>query len=178
MEKSPVCEKEMMRAARQYDIPLGVLYAVGLTETGKRGTLQPFAMNIDGAAIYPGSLDEALAKFAQAKRDGAKLIDVGCMQINHKYHGAHFHSLQEMFEPSRNVSYAALFLKELRRRESSWTLTVARYNAGPDNDAAQRRYVCAVIANMVASGFGAWTPTARAFCPTGKAASTFEYSRR
>ena len=29
------CEREMMRAAKRYDIPLGVLYAVGLTETGQ-----------------------------------------------------------------------------------------------------------------------------------------------
>ena len=36
------CEREMTRAAKRYDIPLGVLYAVGLTETGKRGSLQPY----------------------------------------------------------------------------------------------------------------------------------------
>jgi hypothetical protein len=41
---------------------------------------------------------------------------------------------------------------------------VARYNAGPDNPAAQKNYVCAVIGNIVASGFGRWTPNARAFC--------------
>jgi hypothetical protein len=34
----------------------------------------------------------------------------------------------------------------------------------PDNNPAQQQYVCRVIANMVASGFGAWTATARTFC--------------
>ena len=43
-------------------------------------------------------------------------------------------------------------------------MAVARYHAGPDNDPAQKRYVCRVIANMVATGFGAWTPQSRAFC--------------
>ena len=43
-------------------------------------------------------------------------------------------------------------------------MAVARYHAGPDNDPAQRRYVCAVITNMVAAGFGAWTPNAKSFC--------------
>ena len=36
---------------------------------------------------------------------------------------------------------------------------VARYNAGPGNPAAEKTYVCSVIRNMVASGFGQWTPT-------------------
>ena len=161
---SKVCEREMTRAAHAYGVPLGVLYAVGLTETGRRGSLQPLAMNVDGAPSYPGSLDEALAHFAASRRNGAKLIDIGCMQINYKFHAGRFRSLEEMFDPPRNVDYAARFLKELRRREPSWTLAVARYHAGPDNNPAQQRYVCAVIANMVATGFGVWTTQAWSFC--------------
>jgi soluble lytic murein transglycosylase-like protein len=62
------------------------------------------------------------------------------------------------------VEYAARFLKQLRKREGNWTLAVARYNAGPNNNPAQKKYVCRVIANMVATGFGTWTPKARKFC--------------
>ena len=69
-----------------------------------------------------------------------------------------------MFDPHQNVDYAARFLTELRTREGSWTMAVARYHAGPNNNPAQKRYVCAVIANMVATGFGAMTENARAFC--------------
>ena len=43
-------------------------------------------------------------------------------------------------------------------------MAVARYHAGPDNDPAQKKYICRVIGNLVASGFGAWTPQAKAFC--------------
>jgi soluble lytic murein transglycosylase-like protein len=154
----------MARAAQANDIPLNVLYAVGLTETGAKGTLNPFAMNVDGRAVISTSLPEALAKFDAERAHGAKLIDIGCMQINHYWHGADFHSVTEMFDPARNVRYAANFLKELRAREGTWTLAVARYNAGPNADAAQKKYVCAVIRNMVASGMGQWTPNARAFC--------------
>jgi hypothetical protein len=49
-----------------------------------------------------------------------------------------------------------------RGRRRSWTLAVARYNAGPGNPAAEQTYVCAVIRNMVASGFGQWTAYAGA----------------
>ncbi|MGO8798180.1 MAG: transglycosylase SLT domain-containing protein [Roseiarcus sp.] len=154
----------MARAARAHDIPLNVLYAVGLTETGRKGALNPFDMNVDGRTVASASLNEALAKFNAERAKGAQLIDIGCMQINHRWHAADFRSLTDMFDPARNVSYAANFLKELRQREGTWTLAVARYNAGPNNDAAQKRYVCAVIRNMVASGMGRWTPNARAFC--------------
>ena len=161
---SQVCEREMVRAAQANDIPLNVLYAVGLTETGRKGTLNPFDMNVDGRAVSSASLSEALAKFDAERARGAQLIDIGCMQINHRWHAADFHSVTEMFDPALNVRYAANFLKELRAREGTWTLAVARYNAGPNNEPAQKKYVCAVIRNMVASGMGQWTPNARAFC--------------
>jgi soluble lytic murein transglycosylase-like protein len=51
------------------------------------------------------------------------------MQINLRFHGADFRSLNEMFDPARNVEYAANFLKSLKAQEGSWTLAVARYNA-------------------------------------------------
>ncbi len=86
------------------------------------------------------------------------------MQINFRYHGAKFGSVAAMFDPARNVDYAAQFLRDLKTREGTWTLAVARYNAGPNNNPAQRKYVCGVIRNMVASGFGSWTPNAVAFC--------------
>ena len=159
-----LCEREMTRAAAETGVPLNVLYSVGLTETGRKGELSPYDMNIDGRDVHSATLAEAIASFARAKARGAKLIDIGCMQINHHWHGADFASVSEMFDPARNVDYAARFLKTLRMEEGNWTLAVARYNAGPDNPAAERNYVCAVIRNMIASGFGRWTANASAHC--------------
>lgn len=158
------CEREMVRAAAKHDIPLGMLYAVGLAETGRRGSLQPYAMNIEGRAVFASSADDAIQKFEEARRSGARLIDLGCMQINHYYHGERFRSVANMLNPRENVEYAAQFLKQLKMREGTWTMAVARYHAGPNNDPAQKTYVCRVISNMVASGFGEWTPRARTFC--------------
>ncbi|WFP78449.1 transglycosylase SLT domain-containing protein [Mesorhizobium sp. WSM4906] len=158
------CEPEILRAADRYGVPAGILYAVGLTETGKKGTLQPNALNIEGKAVFPRSRDEALATFENAYREGKTLIDLGCMQINHRYHGDHFRSVEDMLDPHQNVDYAARFLASLHARHMTWSMAVARYHAGPDNDPAQKIYVCRVIANMVATGFGKWTPDASAFC--------------
>lgn len=159
-----LCEREILRAAERYHVPAGILYAVGLTETGRKGSLQPNALNIEGKAVFPQSRAAARKAFDEARRSGAKLIDVGCMQINHHYHGDRFASVDDMLEPARNVDYAARFLARLRRSHESWSMAVARYHAGPNNDPAQKRYLCRVIANMVAVGFGAWTPGARSFC--------------
>lgn len=158
------CEPEILRASNTYAVPVGILYAVGLTETGNRGSLQPNAMNIEGKALFPRNRAEALTAFAKAREDGAKLIDVGCMQINVHYHGGEFRSLSDMFDPRQNVDYAARFLLQLKQRHSTWSTAVARYHAGPDNNPAQKRYVCRVIANMVATGFGKWTSNAQEFC--------------
>lgn len=158
------CEQEMMRASSKYGVPLGMLYSVGLTETGRRGSLQPYAMNVEGKAVFSRSAAEAIRQFEAARQSGAKLIDLGCMQINHHFHRDKFSSLESMLNPRDNVEYAARFLKELKGRHESWTMAVARYHAGPDNDPAQKRYVCRVITNMVATGFGQWTPAARTFC--------------
>ena len=111
-ETAELCEQEMARAARENGIPLNILYSVGLTETGHAGALSPWDMNVDGRAVHSASLDEALQRFAAERARGAKLIDVGCMQINHHWHASHFASLAEMFDPVRNVDYAAGYLKD------------------------------------------------------------------
>ncbi|HEV7437420.1 MAG TPA: transglycosylase SLT domain-containing protein [Pseudorhizobium sp.] len=164
MASPGACEQEIQAAAAKYGVPEGILYSVGLTETGRKGSLYPFAMNVEGKAYYPPSRLQALAEFDAAKREGRKLIDVGCMQINHYFHGEHFSSPAEMFEPRRNVEYAAKFLRNLHARHETWTMAVARYHAGPNNDPAQQKYVCRVIRNLVATGYGNWTPNAEQFC--------------
>ncbi len=158
------CEGQISRAAHKYDIPVAVFYAVGLVETGGRNGLRPYTMNIEGRSSFNDSLGQALDVFNAARKQGKSVIDVGCMQINYRWHGDHFASVTEMFDPAHNVDYAARFLRELKSREGTWTMAVARYNAGPNNNPAQKLYVCSVIRKMVKSGFGSWTDNARTFC--------------
>lgn len=158
------CEQEIHLAASQYDVPIGVLYSVGLTETGHKGQLQPHALNIDGQSVRSRNAREALAKFRTALSAGARFVDIGCMQINHHYHGMNFASVSDMLDPRQNVRYAARFLKQLKDTHQTWTMAIARYHAGPDNEPAQRKYLCRVIANLVTSGYGKWTKDARRFC--------------
>ena len=159
-----LCEKEMTQAAHKYRVPLGILFAVGLTETGIDGNLHAYALNMEGNTVYSLDKRQAIERFNAARAAGMKLIDVGCMQLNWYFHGESFSSVADMLDPHRNVDYAARFLSDLKDREGSWTMAVARYNAGKNNDPAQRRYVCRVMDRLVKSGFGAWTAKASAFC--------------
>ena len=93
-----------------YDIPVGILYSVGLTETGMRGSLQPFALNVAGKAHFARSKSEAVGVLNDALAQGKVLVDLGCMQINHHYHRDQFVSVDAMLDPHTNVRYAALFL--------------------------------------------------------------------
>lgn len=162
--QSGICEAQILSAARQWGVPPGILHSVGLTETGRKGALYPYALNIEGRSVFAASKAEALEEFARAKAEGHELIDVGCMQINYHYHGQEFGSVAEMFDPRSNVQYAAEFLSRLHARHETWTMAVARYHAGPDNNPAQKRYICRVISNLVTAGHGAWTDQARVFC--------------
>lgn len=158
------CEQQILSAAAKHNIPAGVLYSVGLTETGIKGSLHPFALNIEGKAIYANSQSNAISHFNDARKSGIRLIDLGCMQINYHYHKDAFSSVSAMLDPRQNVEYAAKFLARLKKRHQTWTMAVARYHAGPNNDPAQKRYVCRVISNLVATGYGQWTSAARTFC--------------
>ena len=159
-----LCERHMVRYSKLHAVPLGILYAVGLTESGHKGSLHPYALNIDGRSVFAADARQAVRIFKSAKSAGASMIDVGCMQINHYWHHRQFSSLEDMFDPEQNVAYASRFLSQLKVREKTWTLAVARYHAGPTKNAAQKKYVCRVITNMVATDFARWTDNARRFC--------------
>jgi soluble lytic murein transglycosylase-like protein len=159
-----LCERQLKDASESQGVPLGLLYAVALAETGYGGKLAPYAMNIDGKPMLATSRKEALQIFAEAKASGARLIDLGCMQINAHYHSEAFASVSDMFDPARNTAYAAKFLKSLEQKHGSWTKAVAHYHAGPKNPDAQRRYVCKVVGHLVQRGFGIWTREAKASC--------------
>jgi hypothetical protein len=60
---------------------------------------------------------------------GTASIDVGCFQVNLRYHPDAFASLDEAFDPVANALYAARFLAGLRVRDGSWQAAVAAYHS-------------------------------------------------
>lgn len=162
--KPNVCEQHIYRAAQKYSVPTALLYAVGLAESGRKGRLHPFALNVEGKAFFPSSRREALRIFKREMAAGRRLIDLGCMQINHKYHASEFPNLEAMLNPQLNVDYSARFLRRLKDRHGTWSVAVARYHAGDKNHAAQKKYVCRVLQHMVAQKLAANTKTSNSVC--------------
>ena len=102
--------------------------------------------------------------FKREMAAGRRLIDLGCMQINHKYHASEFPSLEAMLNPKLNVDYSARFLRRLKDRHGTWSVAVARYHAGDKNHAAQKKYVCRVLQHMVKQKFATNTTSSNSVC--------------
>ena len=72
---------------------------------------------------------DALAFTMERFERGARSFDVGCFQINYRWHGQHFSSVQEMFDPLINARYAARYLTELYNEKGNWLDAAGAYHS-------------------------------------------------
>lgn len=137
------CDAAADRAARSTGVPAAVLMAIARVETGRTigGALAPWpwTVNEGGAGSWFDSADEALAHVAQAMAAGGTNIDIGCFQVNLRWHGAQFASLEDMFDPGKNALYAATFLQTLFDEHGTWDGAVGAYHSRKSE--AADRYV-------------------------------------
>ena len=113
------CVSEILQAQREFGIPGNLLLAIGLQETGVNSedgvlTVWPWSANAAGTGRWFDSKADAIAwTNAKLSRDISS-VDVGCMQINLRWHPEAFETLEEAFTPKNNVRYAANLLVRLR----------------------------------------------------------------
>ena len=123
-----ICERAIVNGARRGGVPVEVLHAVALTETGRKqdGRLRawPWAINREGKGYWFDSYEEALAFAKASLADGRRSFDVGCVQINYRWHGHAFPSLEAMFDPEWTATYAAQFLRTLYEERGSWSAAI------------------------------------------------------
>ena len=128
-----VCDQVAQRAAQKTGVPLSVLQAITRTETGRKkdGIFGPWpwTVNMEGKGVWFDTLDEARAYVFRHFKRGARSFDVGCFQINYKWHHQAFSSIDEMFDPMANATYAAEFLKDLYAEHGSWTDAAGAYHS-------------------------------------------------
>ena len=143
-----VCAALARQAERAEGIPLGLVEAVALAESGRwladDGTTRPWPWTVTSGpdSFYFASKSEALRKVQELRSQGRSNIDVGCMQINLGYHGHAFDSVAEALEPAVNVAYGAQFLRQLREETQSWSRATARYHSrNPKRGQAYREKV-------------------------------------
>ncbi len=130
---SAICEQAAQKVASESGVPLDVLRAISLTETGrsKEGELQPWpwTVNMEGVGKWFDTYEEAKAYVDRHFDRGARSFDVGCFQINYRWHHQAFSSIEQMFEPLANARYAAKFLSELYEEFGSWPRAAGAYHS-------------------------------------------------
>jgi len=144
-----LCTAAIRAVERTFDLPEGLLMAVALTETGRRigDTLTPWpwSINAAGEGAWLDDRVAALERVRDLQQSGIESIDVGCMQVNLKWHEAAFSSLEAAFDPGTNVAYAARHLKELRATSRDWLEAAGRYHSGDPTRA--RAYLARLSGN-------------------------------
>lgn len=142
-DPSVLCEQAAQVAARQVGVPPDVMHALTLTETGHRrdGALRPWpwAVNRGGDGRWFGTKAEAMAFAAATLGQGARNFDVGCFQLNHRWHAGGFADLSAMFDPLRNALYAATFLRQQYEQTGDWTRAAGAYHSLTPEHAARYR---------------------------------------
>lgn len=132
-EISGLCDRAAAIASRSKGVPLDILLAISRTETGRsRGSnLQPWpwTVNMEGTGRWFSTLDEARSYVFQYFKNGARSFDVGCFQINYRWHGSKFRSIDEMFDPIINAKYAAEYLTALFQEFGNWPDAVGAYHS-------------------------------------------------
>lgn len=128
-----ICETVAIQAAKLTGVPISVLKAISLAETGRKfeGAFRPWpwTVNMEGKGMWFDSRDQALRYATDHFERGARSFDVGCFQINYKWHHEAFTSIEQMFDPLANALYAADFLKSLYAEKGSWGAAAGAYHS-------------------------------------------------
>lgn len=130
---SHICDQIASVASSQSGVPVSVLKAISLTETGRKsgGEIRPWpwTVNMEGKGVWFDSEDEARSYVFKHFKRGARSFDVGCFQINYKWHHQNFSSLEELFDPLASGLYAAKFLRELYEEKGNWADAAGAYHS-------------------------------------------------
>lgn len=148
MAKDVSCDLATQRAASATDVPLRLLQAIAQAESGrgKAAAAWPWTVNSSGEGHWFPDAGSAKA-FATAEiAAGRTAIDIGCFQMNLRWHGRRFASLDDMFDPDRNAMEAASFLSELHAGTGDWTAAAAAYHSrDPARQQVYLRRLAAVL---------------------------------
>ena len=137
-----ICNFYTEKFGKKFNLPTNLLTSISLVESGikkenKNFSSWPWTLNVEDKPIYFDTKEDVINHLEQ-NRD-KKSIDVGCMQINTKYHMNNFDSFAQMIELEENVRYAAIFLAKLFKRHKSWNKAISRYHSSNPNK--QRKYL-------------------------------------
>lgn len=137
---SALCSVAAKQAGVEFGVNYDLLQTISAVESGRWDNLQnryvawPWTVNANGKGYYFASKEEAIAAVKDFQKRGITSIDVGCMQVNLKYHGKAFASVDEAIDPVNNVKYSAKFLRSLYSQNGNdWKRAARRYHSSNPN---------------------------------------------
>ena len=134
-DTAELCQRATAGQEAAHRIPRKLLYAISIAESGRwdknrrENFAWPWTVTSGGKGRFLPTKQAAIRTVRKLKRKGVRNIDVGCMQINLKYHPKAFKSLDDAFDPGKNTAYAAKFLVKLRQDKRSWVQAVKHYHS-------------------------------------------------
>ena len=133
IEKLNLCENTIESVEIQTEIPKGLLLGIGKAEAIRKiknkFVIWPWTINHAGKSMFFDTKKQMRNYvFKNLKRNDLNM-DVGCMQINIKWHKNNFKKISDMFEVNPNISYAASFLQQLKNKHGSWDNAIKHYHS-------------------------------------------------
>ncbi len=140
-DPAALCDNAAETAADHSGVPADVLRALTRTETGRAsgGALRPWpwAINQGGEGSWFTTEDEMLDHATGLLAAGIRNFDIGCFQLNYRWHAQGFSSLQDMADPARNAVYAAGYLAQKYAVSGDWAQAAAAYHSATPEHAAR-----------------------------------------
>jgi hypothetical protein len=86
-------------------------------------------VNLGGEGHWLDTAEDAEALVHKALAQGRTNIDIGCFQLNHRWHGDAFASVADMLDPLANALYAAEYLSQHYGQTGDWAAAAAAYHS-------------------------------------------------
>ena len=124
-----VSETLIHRIATEEKVPVKLLRSIARLESGYRGQIWPWTLNVEGKPWYFPTRQDAEKFLEQQLSEGISNIDIGCTQVNWAWHGAHFARARDLLRPEIGLRYAATLLKAHVRESRSWLKAALLYHS-------------------------------------------------
>ena len=133
-KKNKSCEKVIETIEDLTDIPKNLLLSIGKSESGRilknnKHVIWPWTVNHAGKSLFFDTKNQMKKYVLKYVKKQDYNLDVGCMQINLKWHKNNFKKISDMFAVEPNVSYAASFLLQLKNKHGSWDKAIKHYHS-------------------------------------------------
>lgn len=122
------CARAAQLAAAQSGVPADILLAITFVETRHGGSAWPWTLNHDGQGHWFPTASEARRAASEILAAGG-IADIGCFQINSRWHASAFSSVEQMLDPVENALYAARYLQKLHGETGDWPAAIAAYHS-------------------------------------------------